>query len=809
MNAPTDDAGPLDFQRIAEELRTKSQDSKLPTTLTSALLLIPLVYQLFYWLDYPILPMSELLWNSAIYATPTRIISTLESTLLPRTSEKTRDDAEQSNSITHAQKSETMRRVLGLDGTGMLSKLQRPRSLPAVKTLLKSGSKESPPGLGNWDNSCYQNSIIQGLASLPSFSSFLQRTNPDDPSKSTKAALKDIIERLKQEANLGTIVWTPAQLKSMSSWQQQDAQEYFSKLMDEVEKETTRSITGEGAHSGLAAIQDTSSDSTKFSSDGVDPVEEKRPPSPKARLNLSQLPDELQSVIARNPFEGLLAQRVGCLKCGFVEGLSLIPFNCLTLPLGKHWLYDIRSCLDEYTALEPINGVDCAKCTLLQSKIQLEKLQSQFMDETAQELQASAPLVTEALKASVEERLAAVNDALENKDFSDNTILKKCQISQKSKVSSTKTRQAVIARAPKSLAIHINRSVFDEMTGMLSKNYADVRFPLRFSLASWCLGLRSRANEGGDDTEHWNTTPSESMLTDDIADDRRTDSNMYELRAALTHYGRHENGHYICYRRHETGTTVDSKDPEGNDKSWWRFSDEDVSPVSEDNVLAQGGVFMLFYERIDEPPLISKSDPSSIEGLILKTTSGEADPPRVKGAAHELNGKDQPLPVQAREETDAQDEDEATSTISFPDWTTGTLTPDPTTHKLSNPEQPSVEVQGTESVPDPPPTDPKTTDTSSTTAPDPEPPSFEAQGTESTVPDPPATVATTTDTPSTSPPEEPEPDHDLSPSLPHQTLQQTDHRPSFSPSMRTATPRSGRGNKGIGQVSSSSMVTAN
>ena len=31
---------------------------------------------------------------------------------------------------------------------------------------------------------------------------------------------------------------------------------------------------------------------------------------------------------------------------------------------------------------------------------------------------------------------------------------------------------------------------------------------------------------------------------------------------------------------------------------WWRLSDDDVCKVDEEDVLDQGGVFMLFYERV-------------------------------------------------------------------------------------------------------------------------------------------------------------------------------------------------------------------
>ncbi|KAL8682894.1 MAG: hypothetical protein Q9224_006733, partial [Gallowayella concinna] len=400
----------------------------------------------------------------------------------------------------------------------------------------------------------------------------------------------------------------------MSSWQQQDAQEYYSKLMDELEKETTQITTRKAGHAGLAVLQTPPFSQANSSAVGLDKSPELETQRPEETQALHQLPEELQFIIARNPLEGLLAQRVGCLKCGFVEGLSLIPFNCLTLPLGKQFLYDIRSCLDEYTTLEPINGVDCAKCTLLQTKIQLEKLQAQFLDDTGKELQSSAPLISEVLRDSVKERLLAVTEALDSEDFTDNTILKKCQISPKARVSSTKTRQAVIARAPESLAIHINRSVFNEMTGALSKNYADVRFPLTFNLAPWCLGGQPGLEDNT--MEYWNTDPAESMLMDAINDDEDepTHPQIYKLRAALTHYGRHENGHYICYRRHEPPTQSNGKILERDEESaWWRFSDEDVSSVSEEDVLAQGDVFMLFYERAASP-----SSPTPTEPAIVK-----------------------------------------------------------------------------------------------------------------------------------------------------------------------------------------------
>merc|ERR1712113_426557 len=154
----------------------------------------------------------------------------------------------------------------------------------------------------------------------------------------------------------------------------------------------------------------------------------------------------------------------------------------------------------------------------------------------------------------------------------------------KAHVCSTKTRQAVLGRAPQSLVVHVNRSVFDEVTFGQRKNYASVRFPLRLDLARWMLG------------EDGEKKPTESILRSSKSGAER----LYRLKAVVTHYGRHENGHYICYRRHSMRPPKAEGHGSPEDdvgKRWWRLSDEDVSPVDEETVLKQGGVFMLFYER--------------------------------------------------------------------------------------------------------------------------------------------------------------------------------------------------------------------
>lgn len=524
----------------------------------AALALIGLYTLLHYLNIFPTLSLPELVWNALVYATPASLVLALEARKSPssrRVYAETR---------TFAAKSEAMRTVLGLSGDGLLAYgAQRTRRLSGLGGILKSagsGPGSSLPGLGNWDNSCYQNSILQGLAALPSLHGFLAHTAKTlrgAETRATSAALQQLIEDLNSPKNLGRKIWAPAVLKSMSSWQQQDAQEYFSKVVDTLEKELAKGIAESAKQVGL--------DMGSTASAATGP--ENKP--------------------FRNPLEGMLAQRVGCLRCGYAEGLSLIPFNCLTLPLGHQNSYNLEACLDGYTGLEPISGVECPHCTLLRQKEVLEKL-----------VVASASATTqETIDHAIQERLTAVNTALGDGDFSDATLSQKCSIPSKQRVHTTKTRQAVIARAPKALAIHVNRSLFDESTGALSKNYASVHFPRFLDLSRWSLGVKTG------DAESWSTNPAQSMLDGggEMAqiESHAASSQIYALQAVVTHHGRHENGHYIAYRKNQV-----SQD-DASHQSWWRLSDENVSMSSEDTVLAQGGVFMLFYEMASDAEITS------------------------------------------------------------------------------------------------------------------------------------------------------------------------------------------------------------
>ncbi|CAK4034015.1 cysteine ase [Lecanosticta acicola] len=543
----------------------------ITSTLAYGTLTLYALYFLLKHFDVAVLAPQELLWNAIVYIIPT--------TLLLDRARRHELEANDMLSQTHAAKSDALRRVLGIGGNAIMQRFPNAGEAVGMGSIMRrtsmsiAGAKavtsEVPAGLGNWDNSCYQNSVLQALSSLGSLRSWLQVSEPPngDGESLTNTALQEMIGKLRDPTNNGRHIWTPAKLKNMSSWQQQDAQEYFSKVMEELDKEAARTVAASETKPGLEVVLD---DRNQKTANNREEESEKKGPMAPTR---------------RNPLEGFVAQRVACTRCSFSEGYSMIPFNCLTVPLGSRFEYDLDECLDEYTKSEDIEGVECRSCTLLHQEERLQQLQ-----------------LPPELRAQVAERLLAIQRALANDDYSDRALKQDCQINPKAFVSSTKSREAVIGRAPQSLAIHVNRSVFDEVTGMQRKNYARVSYPMSLDLGRWMLGFDSSAAQ-------------------------------YRLSAVVTHYGRHENGHYICYRKHprnvvpregEQGPGTASPEDREQER-WWRLSDEEVYQVTEEDVLGQGGVFMLFYERLEQTTDSSVSKDAADAAAIPLPPDEDAD----------------------------------------------------------------------------------------------------------------------------------------------------------------------------------------
>lgn len=574
--------------------------------------------------------LGQIIWHSTVFIIPGFLLYAIDRWVNPPLFPR---PMLQPQTTTHTAKAEVLNRLLRLDQTGGIVASVSKAGKRAYSSTFSGSKVDSgqPAGLQNWDYSCFQNSILQGLSSLKHLPRYLSGiTLIQSASKSgeytTASTLREFVAELNNPANNGKTLSTPSVLRNMNTMQQQDAQEYFFKLMDLVDKDIEKAAKAVYKPPGFEA--DVAKDDTVASQHSDDS-------GYQSLANLSKAGSDLISI--RNPLEGLSAQRVACTACGYSEGLSMIPFNCLTLNFDigvSH--YDLFELLDNYVALESIQSVNCVKCTLLDYRNRIQQI--------VQRLPAAA------------ERLEVVDRILEEDEFDDKS-LKELKIADSNKISSTKTKQVVVGRPPPSLVMHMNRSVFDPTTFHSYKNMAAVQFPMTLDLGPWCIGS---AGHGQDlepmqtdtgavkfrdveaDQEQWVTDPKASMVAGDTRQSKITGP-IYELRAVVTHYGRHENGHYVCYRRHpgrawkgvsglaigneadlrhdpaaqdsmddvcsthgdqvteETTSAADDggKCDEQEESQWWRLSDETVYQVSEQDVLSQGGVYMLFYDCVD------------------------------------------------------------------------------------------------------------------------------------------------------------------------------------------------------------------
>ncbi|KIY04049.1 uncharacterized protein Z520_00741 [Fonsecaea multimorphosa CBS 102226] len=422
------------------------------TKIISTLALLLLGYYALSFLDAWPSTIKRAVYEFAVYITPGPLIYALQYGMV-RLGRLSPEEANfiKANFGDMVAKQEAFQKILGQPQLPLA--LRKVRSLSGSYMPLVHGT--GPPGLGNWDNSCYQNSVLQGLASLPAFIEYLEQSmeccDRYDATAPTHRALVAFLEQLSDPNSPTTVLWTPKILKSMDSWQQQDAQEYFSRVLDAVEKEANQYVhkMKRSTIAGLECLRTLEKKSPITDAHGDEQVQcswtSRIRGQPAASLRESGL---------RNPVDGMTAQCLECMICGFTEGLSLTQFNCLTLNLGLQGACDVATLLDEYTAPEEVEGVECENCT---------KLAHGEADTTEDEDKKSE-------RADVEPK------------------------KKKKSVLRTKAKQITVGRLPKDLVLHINRSIFDNYGNQL-KNTAQVRAPPRLHfLSRWCAPLDKNDN---------------------------------------------------------------------------------------------------------------------------------------------------------------------------------------------------------------------------------------------------------------------------------------------------------------------------
>ncbi|PWN31025.1 cysteine proteinase [Jaminaea rosea] len=494
------------------------------------------------------------------------------------------------------------------------------------------------PGLVNTGNTCFFNSVLQSLASLPSFGDHLRalhcKAEQADVPTPVLDALLDLIILLNTPSFKRRRAVRPYELTQalskrnpqggrgalrslVTAHQQQDAHELLVLLLDALSQErdeVLKSLSGPSSRpeqGGLAGLLGPTLDVVR---------------TPAAALP--------------NPFDALVAQRTACLTCGYYDVIRNYAQEELTLnvPYSRTWGgVRLEDCLAEWAQLE---GVEwrCWACTL---RGNAAKVGADFQRLSVDATSSSAKKRLKELRKTQSALQDAMKEGASEEDFRTQHPNIKLAAALGTGRGPTATKQIVFSRPPDVLALHLSRSLFAGFGA--SKNDTRVAFGEWLDLSAVCLGdggvesqpargMNQLSGSDDEEDEGWTKIAGPHAATNGNGNGYSNGNGgphppppppssppVYRLCSVVCHYGGHSFGHYVAYRRAPTATrtpaTLDTYLDGSVSDAWLRISDESVQQVTIKDVLAEGkGAVVVFYERVGSATHQEARDRSYLPG---------------------------------------------------------------------------------------------------------------------------------------------------------------------------------------------------
>ncbi|KAH8101987.1 hypothetical protein DFH11DRAFT_1845138 [Phellopilus nigrolimitatus] len=484
------------------------------------------------------------------------------------------------------------------------------------------------PGLVNVSGTyCFLNSVLQAMASLSYLPAHIEAIHAkavelDVPSPVVDA-LRDMLRALNTPKSAPFALRPIPMINALSqpvpgrrsmlfaSREHQDAQELF-QLLSECVKDESLAVDREGQRDrGLGGLA-------------------------------SPAPDNSGGDVApAGVFDGLTANRRSCVACGYTE--AVMHFACaswqLSLPRGAP-ACALQACLADFVRLELLTDCVCRLCSLRATRARLAQ-EADRLAGGAGDAPASASRKKRAREARrLEARVAAAIDEGRIEEDIKGVKIEKV-------LSAASTKQAMIARPPRVLVLHLNRSV--HYGGHAGRNACQVVFPEVLDLTPYTTsGQLSTQPSAPLSAPAPPPPPAPRAATPTPAAAAAAPPRvLYRLDAVVCHYGAHSFGHYVCFRRRPRPPAPASsaagagpaasavpppvlacpygcacaacaahgpvRDPRPSraaaaaaaapGRGWLRISDAAVEECGAERVLAEGaGAFLLFYERVVAAP---------------------------------------------------------------------------------------------------------------------------------------------------------------------------------------------------------------
>ncbi|KAL0075222.1 hypothetical protein J3Q64DRAFT_1763337 [Phycomyces blakesleeanus] len=549
-----------------------------------------------------------------------------------------------------------------------ISDSKRRRRRIATK-IMKERDGKYIQGLINTGNSCFVNAVLQALATLTCLRSYLAE-RVDDPAeepgdapvtrneailRSVAYALYTTVEMLNRplarpRSALPTDIIEALERKTKGTINrdQQDAHELFqiitSALTAEEEDQYNPRAT---SLFDPTALRQMTLETEALTNNAMENFETSSMSSIGtmgsmwSSFSVSTVGGHLhpRSRRPRNPFTGLAASKISCMKCSYTAPIRHHTFDNISLTVPQTSSCTLENCLDTYTKVDTLTDFQCRKCVLISTAEALSR--ELDLQRSQVENGTGSPERIKRLELDIHRLKDAIH-------FNVEASLKGISLQPPAEMANT-TKQTMFANPPKALCLHLSRSVYHP-SGNIQKNHCNVKFSEFLNLSPYTTNgflntgdpsaALSSHNVSGGSSARLMPSPSRTSRTSLVylrnmaggqrfvhgrdglnvalkskdEDDQRIIRNalpsmtlpslrgiQYRLSAVVVHYGGHDSGHFITYRRKKLPTGLDIRSPlETNDSrpptKFWRCSDQTIEEV-DINVVLESEAYMLFYER--------------------------------------------------------------------------------------------------------------------------------------------------------------------------------------------------------------------